>query len=215
MFSEIEDSAALVLESNFTGMRLELNGLTNISDNTAKTLAKCNFNLSLEGIERLNDSNEHFLLLIKLVLQTEDLCLYNIKELSNNQAAIIATRENRLSLRSLTKLLDSSEHVLLAKCLAKYGNVSRIPPRLNLNGLIMLSDKAAEALAESEIFILSLNGLSNLSETTVSILSKRKCKYLYVEGLSSLTKGEASLLDRGGSFFLNEELKKRLQIKKN
>lgn len=219
-------NVALTL-AGFKGAAIQLNGLNKLSNDEAEALAKTCCDLSLEGLENFNDSHEHLLLLKKLVKQSiynfvdvflvkQSICLHldKIKELSDKAAKIIATRKNKISLQSLTELRDSPEHVLLAKCLAKYGSPSSMPPRLFLNGLTSLSDKAAEALAESEIFIIYLNGLTNLSDTLVRVFQKRKCKHLYIKGLTSLTNKAAAELASGGSFYLNNKLEKKLNLKK-
>ena len=141
--------------------RLLLNGLTTLSAEAAKELAKHDGWLSLNGLTTLSDETAEALGQHKGYLH-----LNGLTKISDETARALARHKGELSLNGLTSISDET-----TKVLAQHSG-----GRLHLKGLTTLSPEAARALAQRKgggpMFSVYLDGLTTLSVEAAAALAE-------------------------------------------
>lgn len=158
---------------------LDLDGLTALSPEAEQALAKQEGNLSLKGLTTLSSVP----LAEKLAKQEGWLFLNGLTTLSDEAAQAIAQHKGCwLCLDGLTSLSDEA-----AEALGKHEGT------LHLRGLITLSDGAAEALAECN-GELSLCGLTTLSSVPLAEKLAKQEGEMTLTDLTTISREAAEVL---------------------
>jgi hypothetical protein len=150
-FQQLDEDAAKVLAKH--DGKLELNGLTQISDGAAKAIASFKgFLLEINGLSYLPETVAR-----NLAKTKAGLWLNGLKELSEETAKALSTHPGTLKLRGLKKCSDHA---------AKY--LALLKDDLEI-GILSLSDNAAKAFA-SFSSSLTLSGIRRLSDAAAQSL---------------------------------------------
>ena len=173
-FTKLNDAAAEILSKYEDALvRLNLSGLTELSDTAAQSLGnyKGTKGLDLSGLTKLSDTAAESLAKFK-----GELSLEGLTELSAAVAESLSTHKGScFDFPNLTELSDAA-----AESLSKYKGGS-----LNLSGLTELSDTAAENLSKYKGDSLDLSSLTELSDTAAESFSKYQGK-VFLYGLTEL-----------------------------
>jgi len=173
-FTKLNDAAAEILSKYEDALvRLNLSGLTELSDTAAQSLGnyKGTKGLDLSGLTKLSDTAAESLAKFK-----GELSLEGLTELSAAVAESLSTHKGScFDFPNLTELSDAA-----AESLSKYKGGS-----LNLSGLTELSDTAAESLSKYKGDSLDLSSLTELSDTAAESFSKYQGK-VFLYGLTEL-----------------------------
>ncbi len=164
---------------------LYLNGLTYITDEQAKQLAKNEVNLSLDGLKSLTDE------------QAKNLASYKGKFIPRSYQAdqtyqrLFGTRAGGiLSLNGITSLTDEQ-----AKWLGKSKSFE-----LDLNSLTSLTDVQAKSLGYFPGAILQINSLKTLTDKQAKALAQFQGKI----AMTGLDKASSDLFLKYGGVFLGK-----------
>jgi predicted DNA-binding WGR domain protein len=206
--STLSDGAAEVLADY--GRELIL-PITNLTDNAARWLGKCNnwvlmlpaltalsdvaaaqlarwqgSILSLSGLPSISDSAATFIAKHK----GQQLDLSGLQNISPRTAASLARyKGDELDLSGLRSISDT-----VASSLAKFKG-----DKLELGGLQDLSDAAAAQLAKYKGSDLKLNGIRSLSDKAIESLSKGAGSYVHLDGLRTVSDRAAQILGQSDS----------------
>jgi hypothetical protein len=167
----------------FDGIKLELNGLTEIPASLATKLLK--FRNLPRNIINLDEETA------KVYAENGSVTLDCLLTMSPEVAQELALC-NSLSFDGLTDLMDATAEALVKN----HGSLS-------LNAITELSQAAAEALAKHEGW-LSMNGITELSDTQAVALSKHRGD-LHLNGITELTDcaAKAFASNHSGMLYLN------------
>ena len=169
--TELSDTAAQSL-GNYKGTKgLDLSGLTKLSDTAAESIVKCKGEILLSGLTELSAAAAESLSKYK----GGSLNLSGLTKLSDTAAESIVKCKGEILLSGLTELSAAA-----AESLSKYKGGS-----LNLSGLTELSDTAAENLSKYKGDSLDLSSLTELSDTAAESFSKYQGK-VFLYGLTEL-----------------------------
>jgi hypothetical protein len=165
---ELTESAAKSL-AKFQG-RIYLNGLTSISIKVANALAKHSKNqpLHLDGITELPEATQ-----IALGKHSGSLSLNGLTDISDEAAEVLSMHQfwGDLYLNGLTRLSDGAARAFAKRYRYPY------TCELHLNGLTELTDTAAEELSQGDGYIVFLNGLTSLSPQAAASFAKSKTSF--------------------------------------
>ena len=168
-FTSIEDAAAEELV-NFDGDEIDLQSLSELSQNAACGLAKCEAGLLLQGLTSL--AAEAAIELAKH--KGAGIALDGLSDLPDVVADALANYQGILSLNGLQAL-----SAVAARSLGcRKANIT------HLNGLLELPDAVAEGISAGEGAI-ALEGLKKLSDVAAASLAKHKGN-IYLESLEQL-----------------------------
>lgn len=157
---------------------ISLNGLRNLSNEDAKALSNFSFDISLDGVEALEDASA-------FVNHSASLSMMGVKVISDKVAEQLVKKKGPLSLAY--DLSDSLETLSpsLAKLLVKLYSDSEI----TLDKITDLSIESAKELAKHNSSI-SL-GVTTISDEVLSSLSKVQ---LHINNLSSLSSQQLGII---------------------
>jgi hypothetical protein len=178
-YGELSDDAASILASTSED-RLELDGLTTLSESAAKSLAELKGDLLLYGLTTLSEGAAAALAQHKGGPVGSWLELFGVTELTDGAVKALGSHNGFLSL-GLTALSDEAANSL-----------SHHVGELSLPYLTSLSDAAAVALAKHE-GELWLSGVTTLSDAAAAALAKHR-DALELQGVSTISDAAAAAL---------------------
>jgi hypothetical protein len=187
------DETLEALEPLAADMMLELDGVTSISTAAAASLAKVCCDLSLCGIERLNESEAD-----ALAMHRYGSLMLGLTSMSDSAATALSRHNGTLILNGIEVLTEG-----VAKALAQHTG------DLYLNAVTDLSDLAARYLSK-HTGDMQLNSLQKLSAAAAESLSMH-AGGLELDALATVPDEAVAYLAKHDSLTVSSELKSRLK----
>ena len=175
---------------------LWLNGLTSITLDVARALAKHQGVLQLKGLTSITPEAAHI-----LVDGGGDLAIDGLTSITPEVARIFAGIDCDIWFNSLTSITPEVAHAL-----------AKVRFNLNLVGLRSITPDVAHALAKHRGGYLGLNGLASITAEAAHAFAEHQGD-LWLEGVTFLTPEAASALaEHHGELFLSETAREQTNL---